>query len=116
MAHFSAQVKPAGQHVERRAPSEEPRAERLLWFRAQGDLDEVARPDPLGEGSLHLCGRGRQVPRGGAERLVEGQVPCGEIQQLGRDAIREKGTGQYAVDTLELAGESPAPGAGSAPG
>jgi len=27
-----------------------------------------------------------------------------------------KGTGQYAVDTLELAGESPAPGAGSAPG
>ena len=30
--------------------------------------------------------------------------------------IPKKGTGQYAVDTLELAGESPAPGAGSAPG
>ena len=29
---------------------------------------------------------------------------------------RNKGTGQYAVDTLELAGGSPAPGAGSAPG
>jgi len=28
----------------------------------------------------------------------------------------KKGTGQYAVDTLELAGASPAPGAGSAPG
>jgi transposase-like protein len=28
----------------------------------------------------------------------------------------EKGTGQYAVDTMGLAGGSPAPGAGSAPG
>ena len=32
------------------------------------------------------------------------------------EAGPEKGTGQYAVNTLELAGESPAPGAGSAPG
>ena len=29
--------------------------------------------------------------------------------------VREKGTGQYAVETLELAGGSPAPGAGSPP-
>ena len=28
----------------------------------------------------------------------------------------KKGTGQYAVDTMGLAGGSPAPGAGSAPG
>ena len=31
-------------------------------------------------------------------------------------SISGKGTGQHAVDTLELAGGSPAPGAGSAPG
>jgi hypothetical protein len=31
-------------------------------------------------------------------------------------SISGNGTGQYAVDTLELAGGSPAPGAGSAPG
>jgi hypothetical protein len=58
-------------------------------------------------------GRGECAMRSGQEILA--------VLQAHKDVFQhrfpaEKGTGQYAVDTLELAGASPAPGAGSAPG
>lgn len=43
----------------------------LIRIRAQGDLDEVAGPDPTREGGPHLLGGNLQVPLGGAERFVE---------------------------------------------
>jgi len=68
---------------------------------------------------LPLVGRQVSVPRrngatSGGTRVTDSLARMSGVTCLFDS--RKIGSGQYAVDTMGLAGGSPAPGAGSAPG